>query len=258
VNLLIDSGRPEHFARRLLRSTADMTKIWVLQHIHCETLGLIEEALTARGIAAHYIRSFEGEPVPLNMDEAAGLVVMGGPMGVYDHPQFPFLRAEMRLIEQAMKAEKPILGVCLGSQLLAAALGAEVKPGKTKEIGWHPVMLANTAQTDMLWTGIEPSFMAYHWHGDIFDLPRGATALAASALTQYQAFRYGSNVYGLLFHMEVTAGMIGAMVETFSDELRSVNLDGQAIVALAATYLPRLQKIGAAVFQKWAGLITCA
>jgi GMP synthase (glutamine-hydrolysing) len=229
-------------------------RVWVLQHIHCETLGTIAAALDAKGIAPHYVRSFEGQTVPKDMDDALGLIIMGGPMGVYELDRYAFLRDEMLLIEQALKANKPILGVCLGSQLLASALGAEVKKGKSKEIGWYPVTLSEAGHSDPLWTGVDPSFMAYHWHGDIFDLPRGALSLASSALTRCQAYRYGANAYGFLFHMEVTADMIAAMVQTFRDELLEQGITGQSVVEPAKQHLPKLQEIGAAVFQAWANL----
>lgn len=232
-----------------------MPKVWVLQHVGCETLGTIADALEGAKLSIEYVRPFEGRPVPNAMGDAAGLIVMGGPMGVYDHPRYPFLSEEMRLIEQALKEEKPILGICLGSQLLAATLGAAVTPGKKKEIGWHSVQLTPEAQTDRLWSGIDPVFAAYHWHGDLFQLPEGAVLLARSAQTEHQAFRYGPNAYGFLFHMEVTEKIIGEMVEAFSEELRESRVDGGEIVGKAHDHLPPLQKIGGRVFERWAKLI---
>lgn len=232
-----------------------MAKVWVLQHIHCETLGAIANILESAGLSAQYVRTFEGQSVPEGMGDAVGLIVMGGPMGVYEHNRYPFLLDEMQLIGHALEEDKPVLGVCLGSQLLAAALGAAVTKGKKREIGWYPVTLADAARTDPLWTGVEPSFVAYHWHGDIFELPQGAVSLASSGLTQHQAFRYGRNAYGFLFHMEVTERIIGDMVKTFADELQAAGVDGHAIVTKAQDYLPHLQGIGRLVFQRWTSLI---
>ncbi len=231
-----------------------MAKIWVLQHVHCENLGIIAQVLQGCGFEPHYVQTFAGEPVPEEMKDATGLIVMGGPMGVYDQDRYPFLKDEMRLIDQALKAEKPVLGVCLGSQLLAAVLGAEVKKGNAKEIGWHGVELSEEGRGDWLWSGVESSFMAYQWHGDVFDLPAGATSLAFSQLTSCQAFSYGRNAYGLLFHMEVTEKIIQDMVDTFAEELQEENLDGQEILAQAGQHLPALQRRGRAFFQAWAGL----
>lgn len=229
--------------------------VLVLQHVPCETPGVIGEVLSAESISTEIVRIFEGKKVPDELEEAAGIVIMGGPMGVYEQNRHPFLRQEIRLIEEALKKEKPILGICLGSQLLASALGARVKPGKQKEIGWYPVRLAKSAKTDPLWSGANDSFTAYHWHGDVFELPRGAVSLASSALTQCQAFRYGKNAYGFLFHMEVTEKIIRDMVRTFAAELDAEALDGAAIIRRAKAHLPRLSRIGSKVFRRWAGFV---
>ncbi len=236
------------------------TKPWVyvLQHIAIETPGTIELALQVHGVSIRVIRSFEGEPVPTELGEAAGLVVMGGPMGVYEQEQYPFLRAELRLIERAVAERKPVLGVCLGSQLLATALGASVEKGKRKEIGWHPVTLTQEARTDALWRSVPSSFMGYHWHGDTFDLPSAAIPLAASDLTPYQAFRYDDAVYGLLFHLEVTPSIIQDMVTTFAEEWRAAGVDGEDILQKRAQFLPPLQMIGSSVFLAWAKRLSSA
>ncbi|OGP27479.1 MAG: hypothetical protein A2038_02990 [Deltaproteobacteria bacterium GWA2_57_13] len=232
-----------------------MTKVWVLQHANCETLGSIAEALEATGIRHEYVRAFKGEPVPKEMGDAAGVIVMGGPMGVYEKNAYPFLTQETRLIEKALHAGKPVLGICLGSQLLAATLGAAVTKGERKEIGWYPVTVTDACKSDALWKGIESPFTAFHWHGDIFDLPQGAVSLASSALTKFQAIRYGQNAYGFLFHMEITPTIIREMVETFDGELREAKVDGAEILRKAPDYLPRLQAIGSLVFQRWASLV---
>ena len=150
-----------------------MNKIWVLQNIQPENLGIAGQVFQGCGLAPAYIHTFAGEEVPRYMDGAAGLVVLGGPMGVYEHDRYPFLDAAMRLIDQALKEDKPVLGICLGSQLLATALGARVARGSQKEIGWYPIERKPSASEDPLMGGLQPSFMGFHWHGDIFDLPKG-------------------------------------------------------------------------------------
>ncbi|MBI3597577.1 MAG: gamma-glutamyl-gamma-aminobutyrate hydrolase family protein [Nitrospirae bacterium] len=232
-----------------------MSKVWVMQHMVCETLGTISDALNAGSVPFEYVRIFEGQPVPIEMGDAAGLILMGGPMGVYEQDHYPFLRQEIRLIEEALRKNMPVLGICLGSQLLAAALGARVTQAKDKEIGWRRVSLTRAAKDDPLWSGIEPAFTAYHWHGDVFDLPSGAVSLASSDRTRHQAFRYGRSAYGILFHMEVTEAIIRDMVETFRDELQTTGLDGLQIVQQAGAHLSRLREVGRAVFSRWAGLM---
>jgi GMP synthase (glutamine-hydrolysing) len=202
-----------------------------------------------------FVRTFERNPIPSNLDNQAGLIVMGGPMSVYDHEQFPFLLDEQRLIEQALKDDKPVLGVCLGSQLLAATLGIEVKSGAQKEIGWHPVTLTEYAATDPLLTELPARFTAYHWHGDAYDLPQGAVSLASSELTPCQGFRYGANAYGFLFHMEVTEKIIQNIVKEFNDELEAEHIVAETIIQQTRDHLSNLQAIGAKVFRRWAKLI---
>lgn len=232
-----------------------MSKILVLQHAACETLGTIADALQAEALAWQYVRVFEGKPVPGEIGDAGGLIVMGGPMGVYEHERYSHLKDELRLIESALKAGKPILGVCLGSQLLAAALGAPVTRGARKEIGWYPVRLAEAAAQDRLWSAAPCEFMALHWHGDVFELPSGAVNLAASAMTPHQAFRHGKFAYGLLFHLEMTAAMIDAMVAAFGDELREAGGEPSAVAALSALNCGQLEEIGTSVFGRWARLV---
>ena len=231
-----------------------MAKVWVLQHTPYETPGVIADALASRGVGESTVRTFAGESVPREMGEAVALVVMGGPMGVYDAPRYPFLAAEMRLIEDALQQDKAVLGVCLGSQLLAAALGAQVVKGRQKEIGWHPVNLGAGAVSDPIWDQVAPSLMGFHWHGDVFNLPTGALSLASSALTECQAFRYGRSAYGFLFHLEVTEPIIRGMIDAFSDELREAGIRGVDILTGIPGHLPALARLGKAVFGRWAGL----
>jgi GMP synthase (glutamine-hydrolysing) len=227
----------------------------IIQHHPVEDLGIIAEILHQAGIAPQYIRSFEGQSVPKEIGDGAGLIIMGGPQSAYQQDRFPWLRDEMRLIEDALNRGRPILGICLGSQLLAAALGAKVYHGKQKEIGWHRITFTDFAGKDILFAGEPSSLTAFHWHGDVFDLPRGATLLASSALIAHQAYRYGQNAYGLLFHMEVTLPQVLAMVETFADELQSAGINGTAIKLNAHSHLPALQKIGRGVFARWVAML---
>jgi GMP synthase (glutamine-hydrolysing) len=232
----------------------DSRNVIVLQHAASENLGTIEDALTACGVAFEYVRSFEGQPVPSGVDGASGLIVMGGPMGVYETDKFPFLRQEMNLMEAFLKAERPILGVCLGSQLLAAVLGAPVKKGRAKEIGWFPVRLAPASAADALWKDQPSPIVAYHWHGDIFDLPKGAVALASSDITPLQSYRFGDRAYGILFHLEVTETHIRKMLDEFAGEIRQEKLSASEILKKSEAFLPPLQKVGASVFGRWIDL----
>lgn len=232
-----------------------MAKIWVLQHHPVENLGTIAEALEGAALAWQYVRTFEGQPVPPDMKGAGGLIVMGGPMAVYQTERYPFLKDEMRLIENAIKDNKPVLGVCLGSQLVAAALGANVTKGAHKEIGWHHVRLSPQSKTDRLLARLPETFTAFHWHGDVFDLPRDAVALASSDLTPIQAFRYGEKTYGFLCHLEVSYARVRAMLREWPGELARENIDGAEVVAAASDHLDTLASLAEKVFGRWASPI---
>ena len=256
--------RSEHIAATAIkfiagasrRKVCDVQSVWVLQHTPAETLGSLEDVLWGHPIGFDYIETHSGKPVPEEMGDKAGLIVMGGPMAVYERTEYPFLADEMRLIESALKMEKPVLGICLGSQLLAAALGAEVRKGERKELGWHAVTLTEEADHDPLFVGVKRKFWPFHWHGDVFSLPRLAVSLASSRHAPHQAFRYGKNAYGLLFHLEMTEVQISQMLGDFADELREAGGKASAITAQIPRYLPKLQEIAGGVFGRWATLLS--
>jgi GMP synthase (glutamine-hydrolysing) len=232
-----------------------MAKILVLQHHPAENLGVIADALEGAALAWQYIRVFDGHPIPKDVKGLGGLIVMGGPETVYQLDRYPYLRDEMALIESALKADKPILGVCLGSQLLAATLGAEVRRGDQREIGWYPVRLNDAARNDRLMRGLTSNFIAAHWHSDVFDLPRDAVALASSEKTPVQAYRHGAKAYGFLFHAEMTREILTALVGEFGEGLKRVCIDGDAILVEAERHLPALGRIGDTIFGRWASPI---
>jgi GMP synthase (glutamine-hydrolysing) len=235
-----------------------VSEVLVLQHAAPEGPAAIGDALHRRGVGMKTVRIDQGAAVPGSLDDAAGLVVMGGPMGVYEADRFPHIPAELRLIEAAMDADLPVLGVCLGSQLLAAALGAKVYPSGRKEIGWHEVRLRDAARKDALWHGVDDRFIGFHWHGDIFDLPKGAVPLASSAMTEQQAFRAGAAAYGLLFHLEVGEAQIRGFAQAFADELAAAKIPGGPILDGIPAHLKRLQHVGAHVFDRWVALVAPA
>ncbi len=233
-----------------------MAKIYVLQHHPVENLGTIADALEGAALAWQYIRVNDGQPVPADMKNAGGLIVMGGPMGVYQTDRYPWLRDEMRLIEDAMKRNLPVLGVCLGAQILAAALGAKVDRNPNgKEIGWHPIQLHDAAKSDRLMRDLPATMTPFHWHGDIFELPSGAVSLASSDKTLCQAFRHGDKAYGLQFHFEVTSEGVGAMAAAFAKELVREKIPADRMIAQATDFIPPLENISDKVFSRWASPI---
>jgi GMP synthase (glutamine-hydrolysing) len=233
-----------------------MAKVYVLQHHPAEALGNIAEALEGAALAWQYVRLFDGHPVPANMKGAGGLIVMGGPMSVYQTERYPFLKDEMHLIQSAVEEKRPVLGVCLGGQIVAAALGAKVeKNPRGKEIGWYPVQLTPAAKNDRLFADVPETIMPFHWHGDHFDLPSGAVALANSDRTPCQAFRYGDNAYAIQFHIEVTRDSVAGMAEAFAKELDREKIDAAEMIAWYDTYGTPLAQMAARVFGRWAAPI---
>jgi GMP synthase-like glutamine amidotransferase len=224
----------------------------VLQHAAPEGPGLIGQALAAKEIGAKIVRVDHGQPVPESMDGHAGLIVMGGPQSVYDGA--PHLEAEKRLILDAIAKRRPVLGVCLGAQLLASALGAKVAPGPRKEIGWKPVKVREEARDDALFHDAGPRFTPLHWHGDVFELPKDATPLASSDLTEHQAFRKGK-AWGLLFHVEVTRAMVEEFVNLFKAEWAAAGTTGEAILLDTARHLGAAADVGAKFFRRWVRLL---
>lgn len=233
-----------------------MAKIYVLQHHPVENLGTIADALEGAALAWQYVRVHQGQRVPDDMKGAGGLIVMGGPMGVYQTDRYPWLRDEMALIEDSIKRNLPVLGICLGAQILAAALGGKVERNTNgKEIGWHPIRLEAAAKEDRLCCDLPEMLTPFHWHGDIFELPAGAVSLASSEKTPCQAFRYGNKAYGFQFHFEVTSDAIAAMAAAFAKDLDREKIAPDQVIAGAAEFAPALEKIADTVFSRWASPI---
>ncbi len=178
-------------------------------------------------------------------EDFQGLIIMGGPMSVNEQDRCPFLQQEMKMIEACLQEEKPILGVCLGSQLLAKVLGARVYPGPQPEIGWYPVQLTPEAESDSLFRGEAKEQWMFHWHGETFDLPQGATLLASSRLYPHQAFRYGRSAYGLQYHFEVTEEMIGEWLKINQEEVSHIDANlSSKILSDIPKYLPDVHAFG--------------
>lgn len=198
------------------------------------------------------VRTFAGDPVPR---EAEALVVLGGGMGAYEQDRLGHLRDEIALLRRCVAEEKPVLGICLGSQLLAAALGGSVAPAGKKEIGFYRVRLSPAAREDALFSAAPEDFVAFHWHGDAFTLPAGAIPLASSTLTPLQAFRFGARAWGVQFHLETDRPVLEAMVEGGAAELEGAGVDRELLLAQALRELPRLQRTAGAVFSRWVELL---
>ncbi len=224
-------------------------EVLAFRHVAFEHLGLIARALAEHGLGYRYVDWFENPEAEAPWRQAAGLIFMGGPMSAND--DLGFLRRELEVIRQAAEEGKPVLGVCLGAQLIARAAGARVYRNPVKEIGWLPVHWREAARRDPLLAGLERPEVVFHWHGETFDLPAGAEWLAYTEACAHQAFRLGGNVWGFQFHLEVTPEMIAEWCAAADnqEDLRELAAppDPQGNAA-------RLEELSRVVFGRWAEL----
>jgi GMP synthase-like glutamine amidotransferase len=224
-------------------------RVLAFRHVPFEHLGLIADSLAERNIECRYVDLYDSDGDPA-ADDAGGLIFMGGPMSVND--DLPYIRRELQLVKDAVAQGKPVLGVCLGSQLIAKALGGRVYKNPVKEIGWFDVGFTEAARADRLFAGLNGPELVFHWHGETFDLPAGAALLASSEACRHQAFRVGANVYGLQFHLEVTPEMIADWCQQDENcgDMREIAypIDPQRNA-------PRLRELSRQVFGRWCELL---
>lgn len=192
-----------------------MKQVQVLQHVPFEGMGSIGDWLTAQRADVSCTRLFAGDPLP-SVERVGALIALGGPMSVNDEETLSWLRPEKQLVRDAVARGVPVLGVCLGAQLIASALGAPVYRGPATEIGWFPVQGVPDVAPSFQFP---PDDLVFHWHGETFDLPAGAVRLAGSPACENQAFQLGRNVVALQFHLETTPANVEALVEHCRNEL---------------------------------------
>lgn len=230
-----------------------MKKVLIIQQVAHEGVGRIGEAITGCGIESQVVEVFNGHAVPRELGEDTALIVLGGPMGAGEDFEYPFLKDELLLIESALKKEAPMLGICLGAQLLARAAGARVYSGGVKEIGWYPLFVNEEGRRDRLFGGTASTVNVFQWHGDTFDVPAGAVNLASSELFPNQLIRVGERAYGLQFHLEVTGEMVGEWLEVNCAELEGLKgvIDPGDIRAKTQVAMPILGSVGQSVFSRF-------
>ena len=228
-----------------------MKPVRIFRHITCEGPGYLGTLLDKQQVPYEIIRIDENQPVPQSLDDVSGLVFMGGSMSVND--PLAWIADEVNLIQAARKLDMPMLGVCLGSQLIAKALGVTVGKGTGQEIGWANVRKTQPQQNNGWFDGLDDEFIAFHWHGETFPIPPGADHLLASDCYEHQAFSIG-NTLALQFHLEMTADMVREWVGLYQNDVHCGDPCVQAEATLLAktdASVSELNKVADVVLNNW-------
>jgi len=220
-------------------------RVQVLQHVPFEDLGCISQWLSKQAAARTYTRFYAGGlPDPSSLPDLA--IVLGGPMSVNDEQEYPWLVAEKAYVRTLIEARTPVLGICLGAQLIASAMGASVYPASEPEIGWFPI--EGLAQPDASNFAFPQSLQVFHWHGETFDLPAGAVRLASSTVCPNQAFAMGQRCVGVQFHLETTPDSMRSMLQHCAADLGRAGAYVQSAEAM--------QHVDAAVYAEVNGVMS--
>lgn len=231
-----------------------MKPIYIFRHIACEGPGYLGEVLNRYQVPTRLIAIDRGDSVPASVADMGGLVFMGGPMSVND--KLPWIEAELNLIRQAQQTGLPVLGHCLGGQLIAKALGAAVYPNTVKEIGWHEVQQSGRSSPWL--AGLPLAFEGFHWHGETFDLPEGAVHLLQSAHCRHQAFVH-DRMLALQFHVEMTADMVKEWAALYRQELANPSAGVQSYDAMISALdmrIKHLQAVADVIYDQWLTMVT--
>ncbi len=229
-----------------------MKQALVIRHLAFEDLGTLEPALQQEGYAVRYLEAGVDDLSQVRRENPDLLVVLGGPIGVYETEIYPFLHEEIALLRERLQQQRPVLGICLGAQLMAAALGARVYPGHGKEIGWSALTPPAAAPVQNI---LSPLFAdgvkVLHWHGDTFDLPAGVAHLAQSALYPNQAFALGRHALALQCHPEVAGKNIERWLIGHACELGTAKIDIPALRAATAVEAGKLETAARVLWRNW-------
>ena len=228
-----------------------MKKVLFLQHGDVDKPGLLADALSASGIGLEVFHAWRDGGCP-SLKEFQALALGGGGQSAWEVVKYPYLETECGLVREALGLGIPVLGLCLGAQLIARALGAEVRRAARKEIGFFPVELHAAGCSDPVVGALPARFPATHWHGDVFDIPPGAVCLGSSALTPHQILRCGPNGLGFQFHLEMTPPLFEELVWDSEAFFRDAGLSPDALIREAREVLPGLEPSAREVFRRWA------
>lgn len=228
-----------------------MKSVLIVQNDAKEGAGQLATLIAARGLRAETVFGYDTDYERLKADEYSGLVVLGGAQSAYETDTYPYLASETALCHDFMQAGKPVAGFCLGAQILACALGGDVVPGETKEIGWYDLELTDAAQADAVLEAHPKTLLSYHFHGDRIEEVPGAVVLASSEITPCQLFRYGANVYGFQYHAEVDRPLLEVMCRNNADYMASNGFDAERVIAESKQNLPAFEHASKRALDRW-------
>lgn len=232
-----------------------MSRVLVIRNDAKEGAGQLATLLDTRGVEQQVGLGWELDYANLQPADFDGLVVLGGAQSAYEVDAYPYLVKEMDLIDGFIEAQKPVIGLCLGAQLLATALGSVVCSNDVKELGWHDITLSDAGRQDPLMQSHPASAMAFHFHGDIFETPPECVNLASSELTTSQVFRYRDNVYGFQYHVEVDLPLIETMCLPNVDYMASGGVDAEAVVAQSRTLINDYMERSGKILNGWIDIL---
>ncbi len=229
--------------------------IAVIRHIGVEGLGTIEDVLKSKGLAHAYIDTWK-DPLPADVSDYGALVILGGPMGVYEQDTYPFIKQELSLIRKARDLKLPVIGICLGSQMIAQALGGRVYKGGTKEIGWYDIRLTREASGDRLFGQVPggDTFKVFQWHGDTYNIPQGAERLASSQACPNQAFIWNNQVLALQFHLEMNQESVANLMDANDELVEGTYVQSASQIKEYAFYMPTCQLLLEQLIEKFLAL----
>lgn len=228
-----------------------MKPFLIIQNDAQEGAGHLLTLIHQRQLMAKIMLGWEVDYKNIHQEDYCGLVILGGAQGVYELDKYPYLKGEIDLTKLFIKADKPVIGLCLGGQIIATALGGRVLQNKQKEIGWFDIQLTEDAAHDDLMMMHPENAKAYHFHGDYFTLPPNCVSLARSALTECQLFSYKKNVYGFQFHAEIDFPLLKTMCRLNADYMKDNGYDAESVIKESDEFIINYQLRCSAILNKW-------
>jgi GMP synthase (glutamine-hydrolysing) len=229
-----------------------MKPVLMIQNDPAEGPGLLRTLLSQRRVPCALLEAeLLVDASAFTPRDYAGLVILGGGQGVYEQDRYAYLTREIALCRAFVNAGRPMLGVCLGAQILAAAMGGEVRPNERKEIGWADIELTEAGRRDPLFRGLPARFPVFHIHGDVFLPPADLPSLASTALTPFQVVRFGPGAYGFQCHLEVDGPLLATLCRDSAGYMRVNGVDPEALLARSADYLAQSTVRGTLILNRW-------